>query len=147
VTSPRPLLRGRTAPGPAAQARSGDDAERGSAVAEFTLVAALVLALFLGVVQVALVQHVRSLLVDAAAEGARVAARADREPQDGVARTQELIAAALTDGYAEHVHAATVERDGVPVVEMTVAAPLPVVGLLGPGGAMTVHGHALEEEP
>ena len=44
--------------------------ERGSAVAEFVLVSALVLALFLGVVQVALAQHVRTLLVDAAAEGA-----------------------------------------------------------------------------
>ena len=126
---------------------AGDDGERGSAVAEFALVAALVLVLFLGVVQVALAQHVRTLLVDAAAEGARLAARADRGPQDAVVRTRELIAASLADRYAEDVSARTVERDGVPLVEVSVTAPLPVVGLLGPDGVLSVRGHALEEAP
>ncbi|WP_036969499.1 TadE/TadG family type IV pilus assembly protein, partial [Promicromonospora kroppenstedtii] len=49
--------------------------EHGSAAVEFLLVSVLVLALLLGVVQVALAVHVRSLATDAAAEGARVAAR------------------------------------------------------------------------
>ena len=53
-------------------------ADDGSAVVEFVLVSVLVLVLLLGVVQVALALHVRSLAIDAAAEGARVAARADR---------------------------------------------------------------------
>ena len=119
--------------------------ERGSAPAEFVLVSALVLALFLGVVQVALVQHVRTLLVDAAAEGARVAARGDREPADAVARTRALIEASLADRYADDVRATTVLRDGLPLVEVTVSAPLPVVGLLGPTGMLTVRGHALKE--
>ena len=119
--------------------------EQGSAVAEFTMVAALVVALFLGVVQVALVSHVRTLLIDAAAEGARIAARADRGPEDAVDRTRQLIAASLADRFARDVTARTVERDGVPVVEVTVSAPLPVVGLLGPAGLLTVAGHALEE--
>ncbi len=125
------------------RATSGDD---GSAIAEFVLVAALVLAVFLGVVQVAFAQHVRSLAIDAAAEGARVAARADREPADGVERTRTLLTRSLTASYATDVAARTVERDGHAVVEVTVRAPLPVVGLLGPSGSMTVTGHALQEE-
>ncbi|QAY64668.1 pilus assembly protein [Xylanimonas allomyrinae] len=119
--------------------------ERGSAVAEFTMVAALVVALFLGVVQVALVQHTRSLLIDAAAEGARVAARADRGPADGVARTRALITQSVSARYADDVVASTSMRWGVPVAEMTVRAPLPLVGLLGPSGTVVVTGHALEE--
>ncbi|WP_435735435.1 TadE/TadG family type IV pilus assembly protein [Cellulosimicrobium sp. PMB13] len=112
---------------------------------DFTLVSILVLVLFLGVVQVALAVHVRSTLVDCAAEGARVAGRADRGAADGVARTRELIAASLSERYAQDVTARATTLDGLPVVEVTVSAPLPVVGLLGPSGAITVEGHALEE--
>lgn len=122
-----------------------DDGERGSAVAEFVMVSVLVLALFLGVVQVAFALHVRALAIDAAAEGARLAARADRSPDDGVARTRELLAASLTASYADDVAATTTQRAGLRVIEVTVRAPLPVVGLLGPSGTMTVSGHALAE--
>jgi hypothetical protein len=124
--------------------RAASDAD-GSAVAEFVLVAALVLALFLGIVQVAFAQHVRSLAIDAAAEGARIAARADREPADGVARTRTLLTRSLSASYAADVAARIVDSDGFAVAEVTVRAPLPVVGLLGPSGSMTVTGHALQE--
>ncbi|MEU4361875.1 TadE/TadG family type IV pilus assembly protein [Promicromonospora sp. NPDC023987] len=126
--------------------RSGGP-EHGSAAAEFVLVSVLVLALLLGVVQVALAVHVRSLATDAAAEGARVAARADRGPADGVARTRALLTDALTGDYARDITAGRTTFDGAVVTEVTVRAPLPVVGLLGPGGMLTVRGHALEEEP
>lgn len=121
--------------------------ERGSAAVEFLLVSVLVLALLLGVVQVALAVHVRSLATDAAAEGARVAARADRGPADGVARTRALLTEALTGDYARDVTAGRTMLDGAAVTEVTVRTPLPVVGLLGPGGTLTVRGHALEEAP
>ncbi|WP_369371523.1 TadE/TadG family type IV pilus assembly protein [Promicromonospora sp. Populi] len=121
--------------------------EHGSAAVEFLLVSMLVLALLLGVVQVALAVHVRSLAIDAAAEGARVAARADRGLADGVARTRALLAEALTTDYARDVTAGHTVLDGAAVTEVTVRAPLPVVGLLGPGGTLTVQGHALEEAP
>ena len=45
--------------------------ERGSAVAEFTMVAGLLVALVLSVMQLALALHVRATVADAAAEGAR----------------------------------------------------------------------------
>jgi Flp pilus assembly protein TadG len=122
-----------------------DGRERGSAIAEFVLVSALLVALFLGVVQLALALHVRVLVVDAAAEGARVAARTDRDLGDGATRTRDLLTAALDERYARDVSVREAERDGLPVVEVTVRAPLPVVGLLGPSGMLTATGHALDE--
>lgn len=119
--------------------------ERGSAVAEAVVVTGFVLALLLGVVQMALAVHVRALVTHAAAEGARVAARADRGPADGVARTRALVAAALTGSYARRVSAREATVDGLPVIEVEVTTPLPVVGLLGPADAVTVRAHALEE--
>jgi Flp pilus assembly protein TadG len=127
-------------------ARDPDVRERGSAVAEFVLVSALLVALFLGVVQLALALHVRVLVVDAAAEGARVAARTDRDLAAGAARTRDLLATALDERYARDVSVRETVRDGLPVVEVTVRAPLPVVGLLGPSGTMTAEGHALDED-
>ncbi|MEN5074961.1 TadE family protein [Isoptericola cucumis] len=121
------------------------DGESGSAVAEFVMVSALVLALFLGVVQVALAMHVRALTIDAAAEGARIAARADRDLASGAARTQELLASSLGSRYAGDVSVRRTSDAGLDVVEVTARVPLPVVGLLGPSGVLTLQGHALEE--
>jgi hypothetical protein len=123
------------------------DCEHGSAIAEFAITAALVLAVFLGIAQVAFALHTHALVIDAASEGARIAARADRGPGDGIARTRDLITSSLSARYAQDVTATTIVRDGLSVVEVRVRAPLPVIGLLGPSGTMTITGHALEELP
>ncbi len=130
---------------PGRGAAGGDAGEGGSAVVDFVLVSVLLMVLFLGVVQVALAQHVRSMLVDSAAEGARYGARADRGPDDAAQRTRDLVAADLSSRYARSVSARYTTRDGVAVVEVSVEAPLPVVGLLGPGGVIDVVGHAVVE--
>jgi Flp pilus assembly protein TadG len=116
-------------------------------VVDFALVSGLVALLFAGVVQLTLALHVRNTLVDCAAEGARYAALADRSTDDGVARTRSLIATSLGGGFADDVSARETDLRGLPVVEVTVSAPLPVAGLLGPGGGLTVSGHALREAP
>jgi Flp pilus assembly protein TadG len=116
--------------------------ERGSAVAEFTLVGILLVVLALAVVQLALALHVRNTLLDAAAEGARFASLAGASPSDGAERTRDLIDAAISSTYSEHVTAATVDLGGVPAVEVTVRATLPVIGLLGVANGLEVEGHA-----
>lgn len=121
--------------------------DAGSAIVDFVLVAGLVTLLFVGVVQLALVQHIRNTLTDCASEGARVGALADRGPADGAARTRELVRMSLAPRYAEEVEADDVVIDGIEMVEVRVIAPLPLVGLLGPGGALTVRGHAVRERP
>lgn len=123
----------------------GAGGERGSAPAEFVMVAALLTMLVLGVVQLCLVLLVRNTVLDAAAEGARVAALADNSPDDGVSRTQELVSAAVGARYATDVTARYGDYLGVPAITVTVRAPLPVIGLLGVDGALEVSGHAAVE--
>jgi Flp pilus assembly protein TadG len=119
--------------------------ETGSAVVEFTLVGVLLTILTLGVIQLGLALHVRNTVLDAAAEGARFGALADNAPADGVARTRDLIAEAIGADYATDVSVGTGEWMGHPAVTITVRTTLPVVGLLGVGGALEVSGHAAIE--
>lgn len=119
--------------------------ERGSAVAEFTLVGILLTVLALAVVQLALALHVRNTMLDAAAEGARYAALAGSSVGEGIGRTKDLIGTAISAEYAQDVSASQTSIGGVPAIEVTVRAALPVVGLLGPPRGLEVSGHAAIE--
>ncbi|WP_243738026.1 TadE/TadG family type IV pilus assembly protein [Cellulomonas shaoxiangyii] len=114
---------------------------------DFVLVGGLVVVLFMAVLQLAIVQHVRATCIDAAAEGARYGAHLGREPGDAAARTVALLRASLSDAYARDVSAHRVDADGLALVRVTVRAPLPLVGLLGPAGTLEVDGHAPVEAP
>lgn len=118
--------------------------ESGSAVAEFVMVSALLTVLTLAVMQLGLALLVRNTLIDAAAEGARFGALADNVAADGVARTADLIGVALGERYAGDVRASTGSYLGQPALIVTVTAPLPLAGLLGPA-ILEVSGHAAVE--
>jgi Flp pilus assembly protein TadG len=120
-------------------------AELGAAVVDFVLVSLVLVPLVLGLVQVALVLHVRNTLTAAATEGARYAATVDRRPQDGIARTREQISDAIADRFADRVTAADVTVGGVPTVEVRVHATVPPLGLWGPGVDLEVVGHGVRE--
>ena len=112
------------------------------------MVGALLTVLTLAVLLLGLALLVRNTLIDAAAEGAHVAALADNTLNDGRQRTRELIGSALGEAYAGRVSAAYGTYRGMPAVTVTVRATLPVAGLLGPNGALEVSGHApLESLP
>ena len=121
--------------------------QRGSAVVDFVLVLVVLLPLVLGILQLALVLHVRNTLTAAASEGARHAATADRGPADGAAYTRRQISGALADRFAGASAAPPPRIAGAPAVEVTVRAEVPPLGLWGPGIGLVVHGHATEEEP
>jgi Flp pilus assembly protein TadG len=111
------------------------------------MVAALLLFVAMGVFQLGLALYVRNTLISAASEGARYGARADAQPSDGVARTESLITNALGGSFAQDVRASrSVTSSGVRVVEVSVSAPLPVIGPIGPSGSLTVSGRAFSEE-
>jgi Flp pilus assembly protein TadG len=121
--------------------------EDGSAIAEFVMVTALLLVVALAVFQLGLALYVRNTLISAASEGARYGARADASPSDGIARTSALITSSISASFAENVSAAArTTAGGVRVVEVTVSAPLPVIGPLGPSGVLTVSGRAFSEQ-
>ena len=119
--------------------------QRGSAVAEFTLVASLLVTLVLGIAQVGMAIHVRNTVAACAAEGARLAANADRSPADGAALTRRLIADALSESMVGQVSATHVAGPAGPEVQVRVVTRLPLVGLVGPSRSLTVSAHALEE--
>ena len=119
--------------------------ERGSAVAEFAMVGAILTVLTVSVLQLALALHVRNTVLDAASEGARFAALADNNPTDGVARCRTLITLAIGADYARDVSVSTGSWRGDPAVTVTVRTTLPVIGLLGFAGAVEVSGHAIVE--
>ena len=110
------------------------------------MVGGLVVLLGMGVFQLALVLYVRNALIADASEGARLGARVGASVDEGAARTRDLITRDLNGGYAQGVTASRQTTSaGVQVVEVTVSAPVPVVGLVGPTGVMTVTGRAFQE--
>lgn len=120
-------------------------ADRGSAVADFVMVAGLVSFVFLGLLQLGFVLHARNTLLSCAAEGARLGARVDASPSDGVARTKELITEQLSPRFAQTVTATEEISGGIQVVIVRVDAPLPILGPFGPGRELSVAGRAFSE--
>lgn len=126
-------------------ARPARHTETGAAVVDFVLVLVVVVPLFLGIVQVGLVLHVRNTLTAAASEGARYAATVHGSPAAGAERTRSQIRGALAARFARGVTARPVLVDGVPGVRVDVAAEVPPLGLWGPAVRVEVSGHAIEE--
>ncbi|TKV30037.1 pilus assembly protein [Arthrobacter sp. NamB2] len=128
------------------KARQGDsapsDSERGAAVVDFALIGGLLTVTFIAIIQLTLVLHVRNTLIDAAASGARYGTLADRNPQDALGRTEELIRGSLADSYGSDISVGESTVAGVRTLEVVVRAPLPVIGFIGPAGIMEVRGHA-----
>lgn len=106
------------------------------------MVSAMLLMLTLTVLQIGLALHVRSTLLDAAGEGARHAGLFGAGLEFGEDRAAALIAASLGIGYAQDIDATTTEREGAPLVAVTVRAPLPLLGLIGLPETLEVTGHA-----
>jgi Flp pilus assembly protein TadG len=120
--------------------------ERGSATAEFSMVAALLALLFVAVLQIAGMIHIRNSLTDAASTGARFGALDDRSAEEGAARTEELIRGTLADRYAEEVNYEYIDVPEGRTLRITVGARVPVL-VVGPGvGELEVTGSAYEFE-
>lgn len=142
---------GSRGPGTQQRVRAGHRAghrlldDTGSAVAEFTLVGALLTLLALSVLQLALALHVRNTVIDAASEGARFAALADSSPAAGVQRSRDLIETALGPAYAADISVKESTIDGVPTIELRVRSALPLFGLVGTENSIDVSGHARKE--
>lgn len=117
--------------------------EDGSAVAEFPMVAVLIVMIGLLIVQAALIVHTRNTLVDAAVQGAHHAALAGSTPQDGSERAEQLIDERFGSGLGAE---STAVQDAAGNIRVQVTATLPLLGLFGPAGAITVEGRALDEE-
>lgn len=120
--------------------------ERGSAVAETVLVMALFALVIMSALQVGFAVYVRNSLLQCAVEGARYGGRADVSAQEGGDRAAELAAGFLGGRRRDAVTASTTSVGGAQVIEVSITATLPVIGPLGPAGALHVTGRAYEED-
>lgn len=119
--------------------------QRGSAVADFVLVSVVLVPILFGVLQLALIWHVKSTLTAAASDGAHLAASYQRTDRQGAQRTRTLIDEALGTHIDDTVTAHDSMVDGQPGVEVVVHARVPVLAFWGPTVAVEVHGHAIRE--
>lgn len=115
----------------------------GAAVVDFVLVGALVTVIFVVLLQLTLALHVRNTVADAASTAARYGALGDRTPDDARDRATTLVAGALGPGYLQEVSVGVESRNGLEVLHVTISAPLPVLGLIGPSRSLEVSGHAV----
>ncbi len=119
--------------------------EDGSAIADFALVSVVLVPLFFGILQLALIWHVKTTLTSAASEGARYGAAYDRTTQDGGRRTSAVIDDVFGTAFNDQVTARGTSVSGHPGVEVDVAAQVPVLGFWGPTITVEVSGHAIKE--
>lgn len=127
--------------------RGGHDDERGVAIVDFVLVLLVLLPLVLGILQLALVLHVRNTLASAAAEGARHAAVAGSSGPAGEAKVRELVDGALPAGLVSSIVVRPAPVGGAPGWEAVVEAEVGVLGLDQPGIHLEVVGQAIAEQP
>jgi len=118
------------------------DEDRGSAPVEFVMVAALLTALTLGVIQLGVATYVRNVVHDAAVEGAYHGALADTSTASAADRTREVITRAIGPEYGADVGTRVIAIDGQSVVEVTVRTGIPLVGLWPSGLQTEVTAHA-----
>ena len=122
--------------------RARAPAESGQALPGFVMVAPLLLIVTLALLGLAMALHVRLIVLDSAAEGARLGAYTSLDLARS--RTSELISSALPREYGENIRAAYRDVGGVNVVEVTVVSPVPILGMVGLA-TMEVRAHAAVE--
>lgn len=125
--------------------RSSGEHEAGAAVVDFVLVLLVLVPLVLGVIQVALVDHVRNTTVAAATEGARYAATVTGDPASGAARTRTQLSGAVSARFIRRITGRLTRVGGLPVTEVRVIVVVPPLGLWGPGVVLEVVGHGVHE--
>jgi len=128
-----------------ARRRAGDD--RGAAVADFVMVGALVILLFLAALQVGIDYYVRNVVSACLADGARYGANADvASSTAGAAKANEEIARSLGSSYAAAFAAPPTAVDGAPVVTVRARIRLPLLAWFLPiGPTVDATGEAIEE--
>ncbi|QWC83937.1 pilus assembly protein [Nocardioidaceae bacterium] len=119
--------------------------ESGVAVVDFVLVAAVLVPLVLGLIQLGLVLHVRNTLTSAASEGARVAAAYDRGPVDAEARVRSRLSGVLGGDLGTSISVSPTTVAGAQAWSVEVSATVPPLGIGSVGIPVSGNARAIEE--
>jgi hypothetical protein len=98
----------------------------------------------LAVLQLMLAIHVRTVITSAAIEGARVGALVGSDLELAEQRTREVLAGNIAGAAVSEVVATETSVGETPMIAVSVAAELPLLGLYGPT-TMSMTGHAFKE--
>lgn len=101
--------------------------------------------LFFGILQLAVIWHVKTTLTSAASEGARHGAMYNRSAPDGGQRTSAVIDDVFGRDFADRVSSRDISLGGQPAVAVGVVADVPVLAFWGPTVRLEVTGHAVKE--
>lgn len=93
-------------------------------MADFTLVAFPMLALFIGTVFLSFVSQARAVILDATIEGARFAALADQTVEAGIERTKTLVNSSLGSSFLVNVAATSVSLGTTESIRLVSSAEL-----------------------
>jgi Flp pilus assembly protein TadG len=96
--------------------------ERGSAVADFVLVAFPMLALFVGTLTISFASYAKTVILDATIEGARFAALADQSIEAGVQKTKDLVRSSLGAALEVDVVASTTKLGRIESIQFVSSA-------------------------
>jgi TadE-like protein. len=123
----------------------GKDPQEGSEVVAHVLTQALVVLVFLGVLQAGFALHTRNLAISAAGEGARRGALDGSGELQALVRTEELLDASLGTSRPRSVSTSREVVGGRETLVVTVSTTLPLLLAWGPGDWLTVRGRSLVE--
>ncbi|MDN4483026.1 TadE/TadG family type IV pilus assembly protein [Demequina lignilytica] len=115
--------------------------DRGGVLVEHLFAILLVVAVGLGLIQVAVAVHTRNTLTACAAEAARIAAR-DDAVEDARSRAQSCARDSV--GVAAEVRIEAADAGGLEAVRVTVEGRAPVLGIWR-AGTVTATARALDE--
>ena len=125
---------------------SDAETDRGSAVAEFVMVVALLLLLFLALLQVTLWAYARTLVGSAASEAARYSSLADAGAADVTARVADRLGDGIGSGMKTTLICSTGADQLTVEVHCTMEAPGLVGVLDGVMPAIDVTGRSARED-
>lgn len=109
------------------------------------MVSVLLVVVVLAVLQVAAAGLIRTIVADAAAGGAAYAALAGIPDAHGEVRARELLRVSLGSDVADAARISLRPGGGAGIVALDVTTDLPVIGIWGIPGALTVTGRAVRE--
>lgn len=109
------------------------------------LTQAMVLLVFLGVLQLAFALHTRNVAISAAGEGARRGALEGASSLDAAVRVEQLLDDSLGTSRPREITTSREVVAGRETLVVTVSTTLPLLLTWGPGDWLTVRGRSLVE--
>ncbi|MBX3312658.1 MAG: pilus assembly protein [Microbacteriaceae bacterium] len=116
--------------------------QHGSAAVEFIGASVLVLLMMLMVFQVSMFMYVRTVSIDALAQGAQVAARYDSNIAEGLAVAENILVNNFGENFKGKIRGKVVETGQERNVVLTAMVPMPILGFVGIPEAIEISAEA-----